>query len=132
MINDGIHQAEEKADRIRGEFLRSLDELGHRRHEAVDWRVQVHRNWPVLAAAGGVLGALVAARLLVGRYAERRRVRNLRHERWHAARRFWDHPERVAPARHSGPIEWGMGAVGIFATAIVSQLSRKMARQLVG
>lgn len=132
MINDGLHQAEQKADRIRGELLHSLDELGRRRYEATDWRTQLHRNWRVLAGAGGVLGAMVAARLLIGRFAERRRVKHLRHERWQAARRFWDHPERIAPARHSGPIEWGMNGFGIFATAIASQLSRRFARQLVG
>ena len=132
MIDDRLQHAEEKANRIRGDLLRSLDELGRRRYEATDWRVQLHRNWRLIAAGGGVLGALVSARLLVGWLSEKRRVKHLRHERWQAARRFWDHPERVAPARHSGPIEWGMNVFGIFATAIASQLSRRVARQLVG
>ncbi|HZA13801.1 MAG TPA: hypothetical protein VE618_04870 [Myxococcaceae bacterium] len=132
MINDGLHQAEQKADRIRGELFRSLDELDRRRHEALDWRTQLHRNWRMLAGAAGVIGALVTARLLFGRVMERRRVNHLGHERREAIRRFWEHPERVAPTRHAGPVEWGMNALGIFGTAIASRLSRRVARQLVG
>jgi hypothetical protein len=132
MINDGLQQAEQKADRIRGELWRSLDELDRRRHDALDWRTQLHRNWRMFAAAAGVIGALVTARLLAGWALERRRVRHIGHERREAIRRFWEHPERLAPTRHSGPVEWGMNALGIFCTAIASQLSRRVARQLVG
>jgi hypothetical protein len=132
MMNDGLHQAEQKADRIRGELLRSIDELDRRRHEALDWRIQLHRNWRVLAAAGGVMGALVAARLLLAKLAERRRVKHVRRERVEALRRFWAHPERVAPSRHSGPVEWGMNVMGIFGSAVATRLSRRAARQLVG
>jgi hypothetical protein len=131
-MNDGLHQAEQTADRIRGELLRTLDELDHRRHEATDWRSQVRSNWPFLAAAAGVLGAIVAARLLLGRFAEERRARHLRRERRAALRRFWEHPERIAPVRHSRPIEWGVDAIGIFGNALAARMSRKLALRLVG
>lgn len=132
MNDQGLHHAEQTADRIRGELLRTLDELDRRRHEAMDWRIQLQRNWPMLATAGGVMSALVGARLLIAKLAERRRVKHLRRERVEALRRFWDHPERLAPARHSGPVEWAMSLMGIFGSAVATRLSRRVALRLVG
>jgi hypothetical protein len=128
----GLHQAEQEADRIRSELLRTLNELDRRRHEATDWQSQLRSNWGLLAAAAGVVGAIIAARLLLGRFSEKRRARNLRHERIAALRRFWEHPERLAPVRHSGPVEWGTSALGIFGNAVATRMSRKIAERVVG
>jgi hypothetical protein len=128
----GLHQAEANADRIRSDLLRTLNELDRRRHEVTDWRTQLRSNWPFVAAAAGVAGAVVAARLLIERLTERRREKNLRRERIAALRRFWEHPERLAPVRHSGLVEWGVNALGIFGNAMASRVSRKVALRVVG
>jgi hypothetical protein len=131
-MNNGLQQAELAADRIRGDLLRTLDELDRRRHDVVDWRSQLRSNWSILASAAAVAGAIVAARLLVGRLAEERRSKNLWRERIAALRRFWAHPDRVAPVRHSRPVEWGTDAVGILGNALAARLSRRVALRLVG
>src|SRR5687767_9698783 len=91
-----LHQADETADRIRGELLKTLDELDRRRQSAMDFRHQAERNWRVLAIAGGALTALLALRVGFGQWSKARAQRQLMHRRRESLLRAWNHPDRVA------------------------------------
>jgi hypothetical protein len=131
-MTDGLHQAEQTADRIRSELLQTLEELDRRRHEAVDWRFQIRSNWPLVSAAAGVAAAMVAGRVLIARIAKERRTRHRWRRRMGALRRFWEDPDSLAPPRPSLPVEWGTNLVSIFGNEFAGRVSRKLAMRVVG
>lgn len=132
MNTEAIEQAEKTADRIREELFRTVDEIDRRRIEAMDWRRQVRAAAPVAAIAGAAVVGIVVTRILLSRREREHEHRKLRRERLRTARRAWEHPERVAPARHSRPVELGGKLATIVGTALVTQAVRKAAKKLVG
>jgi hypothetical protein len=131
-MTEGLQQAERAADRVRGEFLRTIDELDRRRHQATDLKRQLRGNWKLLAALGGVLGAMIAGKALLSRRAREHQVKALQRERGRSLLRAWQHPDRIAPARHSPAVELGSQAISILGTAIATQLARRLAQRVVG
>lgn len=131
MNTDTMIQAEHQADRVRGELWRTLEELDRRRVEAMDWRAQLKANWKLLAAAGGVLAAMIGAKAYVSYRARTHVPKPELKERWGGLRRMWEHPERVAPIRHARSAELGNKLLTIVGTAVATQLAKKVAVRVI-
>src|SRR5688500_560634 len=89
---------EAELDRTRRRLGELLDELGRRRHELGDVRLQLRRHAVSIALAAGGAAALIA--VAIGAAVRRRRHRSGLRERAHRLRvalhRAVAHPERVA------------------------------------
>ncbi len=97
-MNDGSKTREalaREANRVRTKLLHTVEELDHRRHQAVDLRLQLERHARQLLAMGGIL--LVATAGLVGLVVHRVSTspQRRRRERWALARDVWRHPDRA-------------------------------------
>jgi hypothetical protein len=84
-----------EADSVRQHLLATVEELDHRRHDALDLRRQVRLHLKTLVATGAVaiLAALTGVAALVHRAHTAKQRR--RHERAEMLTRLWEHPERV-------------------------------------
>jgi hypothetical protein len=90
-------EIEGEIDDIRRSLDRDLSELDKRRHEATDWRLQLHRHPRLVAGVGigvlAVVGGLVAVSVARHRRAHpKRRAERIRF----ALRRGLENPEKVA------------------------------------
>jgi hypothetical protein len=100
----------QEADAVRASLLHTVEELDHRRHQALDVKYQVRQHLTGVIAAGaiGVVAALGGLVMLIRRAAtagERRRI-----ERMHMLERLWMHPEQVAQAHEKRPsFVWSLG-----------------------
>ena len=61
-----------EVEEIREEMTPVLDELDHRRHEMMDWRLQLRRRGPAIAKGLVALAAVVTVVQLVRRRRHRR------------------------------------------------------------
>lgn len=130
-MNEALEQAEHTADRIRGELLRTLDELDRRRHEAMDLRHQALVHWKLVAGLGVTVVGVVAGQIALTRWLEHRAELRRRARRREAFLRAWQHPERLAPVRHSASVEWGNKAVTILGTAVMTALARRLVQRVI-
>jgi hypothetical protein len=79
-----------------------VNELGRRRRELTDWRLQVRRHGSFVAVAGGVLLGVTATFLAFTAWRSRRHERELRSVRGkarslrRALARVLEHPDKVA------------------------------------
>lgn len=127
-MSDALTQAEQTADRIRGELLKTLEELDRRRENLTDWRAQVRSNKKVLITAASVVGGYAA--LVIGyRLYERHKWGSHRnHLRVKAAKRAWHRPEQVArPSDRPATATLLLSVVGAFATTFAATLAKKAA-----
>lgn len=132
-MSEQREQIERTADRIRDELLVTLRELDHRRHEAMDLKLQARRHAPLLIGVALALSALAAGTaLLVAWRAGGAAVKAKRRRRIAGLRRAWRYPERIATRAEQRPFgvelarRLGMAA----AVAIGSQLVRRIAGRL--
>jgi len=76
---DGVKTSPEVLERevetIREGMTPILSELDHRRHDLVDWRLQLRRRGPALLKALGVLAGFLAVMQLMKRQGRARRAR---------------------------------------------------------
>jgi hypothetical protein len=84
-----------QANRVRRELLGTIEQLGHRRQNALDLGRQLRRHARQLLLIGGVLVVVTAgaAALAVHRIATAPSRR--RRDRWRLAKSVWRHPERA-------------------------------------
>lgn len=92
-----VHEVREIRENLTG-IVRELD---HRRHELLDWRLQLRRHSGIVAIAAGAAVLLIGGSILL-RVRRRRieartmtRVKKMRR----ALARFVEDPDQVAPAR---------------------------------
>lgn len=91
---DLVHEA----DAVRAKLLQTVRRLDRRRHEALDFKLQLRRHARTLAALG-VLGLVItgsAAGLAVSRISSAAARR--RRDRWRLARSVWRRPDRALRA----------------------------------
>jgi hypothetical protein len=113
MRSDGVREElEHEADVARARLLGTIDELDRRRHQLLDWRLQIRRHVGDIMSAVGGLFIGVGATAIALAFEGHRRQRNLRRERARAAVRLWQHPERVASR--------GSAVAGILRIALVA------------
>ncbi|HET9449957.1 MAG TPA: hypothetical protein VFO83_03705 [Aggregicoccus sp.] len=126
-------QTEKAADRIREEFLLTLQELDRRRDHALDVGYQVRQHRDAFVIAGSAVALLALAGVGVGIYRRRHREERLFKRRLEGIRRAWSHPERLASSREEKPlaIEMGTKLVVIFGTALATSLAKRSVTSLV-
>lgn len=126
-------QTEKAADRIREEFLLTLQELDRRRDHAFDVRYQVGQHRDALFIAGSAVALLALSGVGVALYNRRHRQERLFKKRLEGIRRAWSHPERLATSREEKPLalELGTKLVVIFGTALATSLARRSVSSLV-
>jgi hypothetical protein len=139
MSNNGhgkVETLEHDVDQIRNNIGELVRELNHRRHEAMDLRLQMHRNPRRLLMIGVMIVGIVAGGIALAlnrrrrRHSLRGRAHRLRGAAGHlreAVRRIVAHPERVA---ERGPsVARKVAAAG--GGAIASVLGKRLAGRLV-
>ena len=102
-----------------------VDELDHRRHELLDWRLQVSARARQLRKAAALVAVLaaVAVGLAVRRSRRRRRLVARAERVTDALSRILEHPERVARAEPSATRRAATGIV----TGLVGLVLRNLA-----
>lgn len=95
-MSERREQIEKTADRIREEWLVTLQELDRRKHEATDLGLQARRHAAVFALVGAGITATVGGSIAWAAFRARHRTRVRMDKRWEAVRRAWNQPERVA------------------------------------
>lgn len=127
---------EQEAERLQGDVRAIRDKLGglvgeldHRRHEALDWRLQLRRHAVPLMLGGVVAVGLVCGgiALSVRRARQRRRLPERAARLGEAMARMIDRPERVAKARPRVYSRLLMAA----GTAVTGVLVRRLAQRLI-
>jgi hypothetical protein len=126
-------QTEKAADRIREEFLLTLQELDRRRDHAFDVKYQVSQHRDAVVIAGSALALLTLTGVGVALYRRRHRQERLFKKRLEGMKRAWSHPERLASSREEKPlaIEMGSKLVVIFGTALATSLAKRSVSSLV-
>jgi hypothetical protein len=126
-------QTEKAADRIREEFLLTLQELDRRRDQAFDVRYQAVQHKDALVIAGSAVALLALTSVGVAIYRSRHREERLFKRRIEGVRRAWSHPERLATSREEKPlaVELGTKLVVIFGTALATALAKRSVSSLV-
>jgi hypothetical protein len=124
-----VERLEQEVDQIRGNIGGLIRELNHRRHEALDIKLQFRRHAGRVVLVGVAVVALVAggialfAARLRRRHSIRARVNRLRT----ALRRIAAHPERVA--ERTPTVSRKMMAAG--GGAIASAFGKRIAKRLI-
>jgi len=98
-FNGARHELELRADVARDRLLDAIDAIDRRRHDVMDWKLQLrHHVGQVALLSAALLGgiAIVAG---AGVYRTKRNVSHQHRERVRALQRFWEHPERIAVRR---------------------------------
>jgi hypothetical protein len=123
-------QIEHEIENIRENITDIASELDRRRHELVDWRLQLKKHGPAIAmVAGGCILLLWATIQARAWQAARRRRPMARAKRYREAlSRMVKHPERIARAEPSTGKKVAVAA----ATSVASTVARGVAERLVG
>jgi hypothetical protein len=125
-----VDELEREVDRIRGNIGELIRELNHRRHEAMDLRLQLREHAGRVLLVGAVVVATIAGgiALVIARVRRRRSIRVRVGQLRAALRRLSKHPERLASDK--GPsVSRKVAAAG--GSAIASVLGKRLARRLV-
>ncbi len=131
-MSDALIQAEQTANRIRGELLRTLEELERRRENLSDWKGQLRQNAGVLLAAGGVMGGFVALKVGYRLHERRKWGSHLNHLRVKAAKRAWNRPQQLAaPSERSAVATFALAVAGAFASAFAATLAKRAAERVL-
>ncbi len=132
-MTDTREQAEGGADRIRAEWLSTLQELARRRHREFDVRYLVEKHFTLVAAiaAGAIVAAGIAITVAVVRARARRE--NLFAERVRGFTRAWENPHRLARSGSARPMAAVIArklAVAA-AVALATELTKRNAHRLL-
>lgn len=132
-MSERREQIERTADRIRDEWLVTLQELDRRKEEATDLRLQARRHAGVFVSVGAGLTALVGGAVAFGVWRTRHRQRLRMQKRWEAARRAWNQPERLAVRSEdrAWPVELVQKLGLALGLAFGTQFARRTAQALL-
>ena len=124
-----VDSLEHEVDRIRNNIGELVRELNHRRHEALDLRLQFREHAGRLVLVGVAVAALIAGTiaLSVARIRRRRSIKTRVTRLRDALRRIAAHPERVAERQPNVPRK----VLAAGGSAIASALGKKLAKRLV-
>jgi hypothetical protein len=124
-----VDELEREVDRIRSNIGELIRELNHRRHEAMNLRLQLREHAGRVVLVGAAIVAMIAGGIAFGLARLRRRHSiRLRVSRLRAAlHRIAAHPERLA---NQGP-SVSRRVVGAGGSAIASVLGKRLAKRLV-
>jgi hypothetical protein len=103
-FNGARHEMELRADVARDRLLETIGAIDRRRHEVMDWRLQLRQHLAQLALVSAAVVGALAMTIGVGLYRAKLLVDQRRHERVRALGRFWQHPERVATQQRRSPL----------------------------
>ncbi len=122
---------ETEIEHLRTRLDRSLSELDRRRHDLLDYKLQLRRHPQLLLIAGGVM-LLLFGGVAYSVSSSRRQSLAVRRARKYkgAMRRAVDHPENVARprARESGVAAKILASIG---TTVAVALTRKLLERTV-
>lgn len=120
---------ETEIEHLRTRLDRSLSELDRRRHELMDYKLQMRKHPQALMIAGGVM-LLLFGGVAYSVYNSRRHSLALRRARKYkgAMRRAVDHPEYVARKTGPGVGEKILASVG---TTVAIALTKKLIERTV-
>ena len=124
-----VDALEREVDRIRSNIGELIRELNHRRHEALDLRLQLRQHAGRVLLVGAVVVATIAGgiALILARLRRRRSVRVRVSQLRGALRRLSKHPELLA--EHGPSVSRKVAAAG--GGAIASVLGKRLAKRLV-
>jgi hypothetical protein len=124
-FNGARHQMELRAEVARDRLLDTIDALDRKRHEVLDWRLQLRQHLTQLALVSvAVVGGLAMA-IGTGLYRARLLADHRRRERVRALSRFWRHPERVALDRHHSLRTIAMSGLLTLLTLAAARIARR-------
>ncbi|HEY6099310.1 MAG TPA: hypothetical protein VIW03_07760 [Anaeromyxobacter sp.] len=128
-MKDDVGRVSGEIESLRNELGGLVAELGRRRREAFDVRLQVRRH-PIVVAVAAVAAALVVGGL-VAMSVRGRRIRSTRRyragETRRAMARIFDHPERVG----AHPSMGHKVATAVLTVVATTLAKRALARQVV-
>ena len=124
-----VDTLEQEVDRIRGNIGALVRELNHRRHDALDLKLQFRQHAGRMVLVGVALVAFIAGSIALARARIRRRrtVRAKINRLRTALRRIANHPERVAERTPNVPRKL-LAAGG---SAIAAAFGKRIAKRLV-
>jgi hypothetical protein len=122
---------ETEIEHLRTRLDRSLSELDRRRHELMDYKLQMRKHPQVLMIAGGVM-LLLFGGVAYSVYSSRRHSLAMRRARKYqgAMRRAVDHPEYVARPR-KGEASVGAKILASVGTTLAVALTKKLIERTV-
>jgi hypothetical protein len=103
-FNGARHEMELRADVARDRLLDTISAIDRRRHEVMDWRLQLRQHLTQLALVSAAVVGGLAIVIGAGLYRAKLLVDHRRRERVRALGRFWQHPERMATQQRGGPL----------------------------
>jgi hypothetical protein len=126
--HEHVDTLEQEVDRIRGNIGALVRELNHRRHEAMDLKLQFRRHAGRLVIVGVALVAFVAGGIaLAATRLRRRRTIRAKVDRLRTAlRRIAAHPERVAERTPNVPRKLLAAGGGAIAAAVGKRIARRI------
>jgi hypothetical protein len=103
-FNGARHEMEVRADFARDRLLDTISAIDRRRHEVLDWKLQLRQHLAQLAMMSAVVVGAMGLLVGVGLYRAKLFAERRRGERVRALGRFWQHPERVATRQRRRPL----------------------------
>jgi hypothetical protein len=123
-----VDTLEQEVDRIRGNIGALVRELNHRRHDALDLKLQFREHTARLVLVGVAVIAFVAGSIALARarLRHRRTVRAKVNRLRTALRRISAHPERVAERTPNVPRKLLAAGGGAIAAAFGKRIAKRL------
>ena len=121
-------QLEREIETIRGNLAEVVKELDRRRHEFLDWRMQLKRHASALWIAAAGAGTIVAGMIILSIWRSQRRERPVvKAQRLRLAlARMMDKPERVARPRPRIVRKFAAAAASAAAGLLAQKISQRV------
>lgn len=126
---DDVEALTAEANAARAKLLRTVEEIDHRAHDAVNVRLQLRRHWKEALGVAVVAGVLVVGGVALAVYRLATRRERRRRQRFLMFRRVWQHPERAG--RGDATTFWGKLARSIALSILTTAFGVPLRRGLV-
>jgi hypothetical protein len=121
-FNGARHELEIRADIARDRLLETIDAIDRRRHDVLDWKLQLREHVGRIAFGSAALMGGVALAVAVRVLRARLSAAHRRQERFRALTRAWEHPERVATRQRRPVRAMMLSAASAIALLAVARL----------